>query len=252
MKYLLLFLASFSALHNTFANGLDYQASASVQSYPLGTMVKGNVGYGYELWRKEGEFTYGYVRPFVQLDTVGVINRPYVGLEIYPISILGFSTGQGFSQRNTQSFTDFDCQQILCDQTLRSQYVQAHVMVGYGDVLLDLKGRKEWFRESEGLKPFYEEMSYLVGAPGADEQQSLTAILGYRWSEQINFGVMGIFQKFETSQNDNGSVHALVNYKEGDWRFAVGLGQYRSSHQDSNTSAVLRVQWVGMPSLALF
>lgn len=252
MKSSLLFFLSFFFVHNIFAQGLDAKAQASFQSFPLGTLVTGEVGYSAEIWRKEGDFTYGYVRPFVQLDTAAIINRPYVGLEIYPISILGLSMGQGFSQRNTSSFTDFDCQQVVCDKTLRSEYVQVHGMLGYGKAFLDLKGRQEWFKEAGGTQPFYDEMSYLVGAAGADELKSLTSVLGYSVSDQLNLGVMGIFSRFEQSKNENSALYALANYKDGPWRYSVGLGQYRSSHQVSNMSAILRVEWIGLPSLALF
>ncbi len=250
MKSVFLFLSCFLFVHNIFAQILDGKAQANFQSFPLGTLITGQLGYGVQLWRKEGEIAYGYLRPFVKFDTAALINRPYVGLEIYPISILGFSTGQGFSQRNTSSFTDFDCQQVVCDKTLRSEFVQVHGMLGYGKVFLDLKARQEWFKEAGGIRPFYEEMSYLVGAAGADKLKSLTSILGYSVSDQWNVGFMGVFSHFERSQNENSALYALVNHKQDNWRYSVGIGQYRSSHQVSNLSAILRVEWIGLPSLA--
>lgn len=268
----LISISNFNSAQASVANsGLDYLVKAGGQTYPLGGLITGQAGYGVKLW--EGvppensgaatdnsgaatdnvpQWKYGYLRPTIELQTAGTVNRAAAGLEIFPISILGISGGYGLSQRALSYVQDFDCSQVMCNETLSYTYLQANLMGGYQDVIFSVMGRYEKFTASESLKPFYEEMSYLIAQPDHDDLRTLDVFAGYKLSDRWTTGVRGIYQEFVLSQNNSSSMFAVGRYTEGFWQGTLGLGQFKSSHQDSRFSAILSVSYIGIKGIGLF
>lgn len=257
----LVFLISISNFNSAQAavtnSGLDYLVKAGGQTYPLGGLITGQAGYGIKLWEgappDEGpQWKYGYLRPTIELQTAGTVNRASAGLEIFPISILGISGGYGLSQRALSYVQDFDCAQVMCNETLSYSYLQANLMGGYQDYIFSVMGRYEKFTASESIKPFYEEMSYLIAQPDHDDLRTLDVFAGYKLSDRWTTGVRGIYQEFIFTQNNSSSMFAVGRYTEGFWQGTLGLGQFKSSHQDSRFSAILSVSYNGIKGIGLF
>jgi hypothetical protein len=249
---------SFSSAQAAVTNpGFDYLIKGGGQTYPLGGIITAQAGYGVKLWEgsapEEGpQWKYGYLRPAIELQTAGTVNRASAGLEIYPISILGIRGGYGLSQRTLSYVQDFDCSEVMCDETLNYDYLQANLMGGYQSFILSVMGKYEKFTASDSSKPFYEEMSYLVGQAGHDDLRTLDVFAGYKLSERWTSGVRAIYQEFVFSQNNSSSMFAVGSYTEGFWNGMLALGQYKSSHQDSRFSAILSISYNGIKGIGLF
>jgi hypothetical protein len=259
-KFLIFYAAllSFSIAYADVSNsGFDYLIKGGGQTYPLGGIITAQAGYGVKLWEAgppaEGpQWKYGYLRPAIELQTAGTVNRASAGLEIFPISILGIRGGYGVSQRTLSYVQDFDCSEVMCDETLNYDYLQANLLGGYKSFILSVMGKYEKFTASESVKPFYEEMSYLVGQADHDDLRTLDVFAGFQLSDRWTSGVRGIYQEFVFSQNNSSSMFAVGRYTEGFWQGTLALGQYKSSHQDSRFSAILSVSYNGIKGIGLF
>jgi hypothetical protein len=229
--------------------GFDSKVEAGGQTYSLGGTMTGTAGYGLELWRdstKENEPTfwqYGYVRPVAEFKTALVTHRLTGALEIYPISILGISAGGGADLRYYNRFTDFDCGNLQCDQSLMFQFMQARLIVGYDKFVGIVTGRYDQYRAETSSKAFYDEMSYLIGRPGSDDLRSLNLLALYRDNAVWGYGVLAIYQQFIFSQANSSSVFAAGTYRDGPWLGTFGLGTFQSSHQAQKPSAVFLLQY---------
>lgn len=263
MRVLFLIIAVYLLMSNaivraeTGKSGFDYEAWGSAQSYPLGGLLYARAGYGQLLWQNEDQeaetpWQFGYIRPYAELNIAGVLNRGAVGLEIFPVSIFGITAGSGYSHRNATYFQDFDCgTDVMCNEGLQYSFLQARAIGAYKDFLLVVTGKYEAFRANKSDLPFYEEMSYLVGNPGKDDLKTLQALAGYKLSDLWTVGTLGIFQNFIHSESNNSQVFAFARYKEGFWTGDLGLGHYKSTHQDGRPAVFLSVTYTGIKSIGL-
>ncbi|KYG66923.1 hypothetical protein AZI86_07815 [Bdellovibrio bacteriovorus] len=262
MKFIKLFLSIVVVLNSSIAIagnkdiGLDYNLEAGAQSYPLGGLVTAKAGYGIPLWESNSTdeelfWKYGYLRPNIEINTAGVLNRGAASLEFYPVAILGLVGGAGFSVRNSSYYSDFNCNDVLCNETLTYEFLRARLLGGYKSFLVSIMAKHEKFKSKNKIKPFYEEMSYLVGDIEGDDLKTLNVVAGIKLSDRWNLGVLAIFQNFIHSENNNSSMFVVGNYNEGFWQGSLGLGQYKSSHQESNCAAVVSVIYTGKKGLSL-
>jgi len=238
-------------------SGLDSQAAGSVQTYPLGSLATGTLGYGQELWKEADKennadfWQYGYLRPFAEWKTAALINRFTGALEFFPISILGLSGGGGIDLRNYNKYSGFNCQANMCDHSVTFQYAQAQMIVGYEKFLGVLTGRYDWYRAESDKRPFYDEMSYLIGQPGQDNMRTLNLLALYRQNDTWGFGGMAIYQRMIYSGANSSSVYGILNYTQGPWRGTVGLGAYQSSHQVQNPSMIFSINYTAIKGIGL-
>jgi hypothetical protein len=251
------FLLIVSTARALTPQGLDAKAEVSGQTYPLGGLLTGTVGYSKGLWKEAGKenekdfWQYGYMRGMAELKTAGLINRLTAAVEVYPISILGLSVGGGTDLRNYNKFTDFDCGSLMCDQSLNFQFAQARLIVGYEKLLGVITARYDQYRAETGKQDFYDEMSYLVGRKGQDDLRTLNVLALYRQDDTWAYGVLALYQQFIFSQSNSSSVFALVNYTEGPWRASLGAGEFHSSHQGQKPSLLFSLQYTGIKGMGL-
>lgn len=238
-------------------SGYDAWAGVSGQSYPLGGTATASGGYGYELWRNASEeneptfWQYGYVRPQLELKSALLINRVTAAIEVFPVSILGLTVGGGIDARNYNKFTDFDCSKLLCEQSLSFQFTQARLIAGFGNFVGIITGRYDWYRAETGTRPFYDEMSYLIGQAGADELKTLNVLALYRQDDIWGYGAMANYQQFIYNASNNAAMFAIGTYTEGTWRTTIGLGQFHSSHQAQGFAMVFSMTYIAQKSIGL-
>ncbi|MBC7371966.1 MAG: hypothetical protein H7326_10395, partial [Bdellovibrionaceae bacterium] len=170
---------------------------------------------------------------------------------LYPVSILGLSAGAGVDARNYNKFTDFDCVNLLCEQSLAFQFAQARLIGGFGKFVGMVTARYDWYRAESGTKPFYDEMSYLVGRSGSDDLRTLNLVALYRQDETWGYGALGIYQQFIYSASNSSSVFAIGTYTDGPWRATFGLGEFHSSHQAQRPAAIVSLTYLFGDSIGL-
>ncbi len=259
LQFLLLIslMLSFSLSYAGYEDeGFDYNFEASGQTFPMGGLIKARAGYGYKLWQAASSeeslfWKYGYLRPNIELNTAGILNRGAISLEFFPVSIFGITGGVGVSDRHSTYYQDFNCNDVLCNETLTYQFLRARLLGGYKSFLFSVTAKYEKFKSSNDVKPFYEEMSYLVGASGKDDLKTLNVLIGTKLSDRWNLGLMSVFQNFIHSQVNNSAMFLAGNYSESFWQASLGLGQYKSSHQNDNFAAVVSITYTGQKGLSV-
>lgn len=247
----------------SIAHGIDSHASLSTQSYPLGGMLTGDIGYGQKFWSAEPDsadtldsnaspnWHYGYLHPDFELKTTAVTNRLTGAIEFYPISIFGLSAGGGADFSNYNRFSGLDCSRIACEKTLMFQFLQAKFIGGIGKFFLVATGRYDSYYTHESVRPFYDYMSYLVGRPGHDDLRSLTLLSLYRLNITWAFGAVGIFQQMVLSHGNNAEVVAVGNYTSGPLQLSAGIGEYHSDHQPLKPAALMLLTYTFNRSIGL-
>jgi hypothetical protein len=259
MKARAFLLAAFLASTASAADGvLDYSAGAGLRTMPWGSAAGFDVGYGFLVWgaRTPGQEAssplFGYARPYLRVQSSGVVNRADFGLQVFPISVLGFGVNQGFVQRATELAT-IDCAAVECEGKLLKTRLSAHLTLGYGPAFL------LWDVSSETQTPqgaktraFGDEASSLVGLPTGDTLVSSDAALG----AEIDSAWSGGLALSTAAMTESGANNTLLAVF-GRWNFApswsalASVGSYRSSTQQAAFSAGLGLSWRGRPGLGL-
>jgi len=243
----------------------DYQAGLSARSVPLAAIVSGSLGYGYLLWGENplpklppiGSATngapvwkYGYIRPNVTAQTIGLTNRATAELEVSPISPIAFAIGQGYHGKINYS-GQFDCTLVACGSLLSRTFARAQLVLGAGGFFGGLFVRQDWISHTTTDRPFVEESATLLGAPGSDRLQSGTLALGYTISPKWMVGANYTIQRFDISGTSNANAFGWVNHIYNQWGFLLGAGSYVSTHQGLSPTIIGMVQVVGARALSL-
>lgn len=240
----------------SLAGAFDYAVGGGFRTLPRGAAVAADAGYGQLLW---GSHTpggaaelYGFVRPTLHLQTSGVVNRTDVGLDVFPISILGFSASQGYVARQTKTDT-LDCDVLECEGTLAKTRLASHLTLGYGALFAywDLSREAQSLKSGRRTFAFGDESSALAGAAGGDTLWGSDVGAGLKLAGPWSAGALLSTNAMSTSKSNNTLSALFGRWAEGPWSATACLGIYRSSTQTPAFSAGLALSWTGLPSIAL-
>jgi len=241
-NFVILFLLILLAEKTSAAGRWDLQAHGFGRNYPIAAIVGAQAGYSHLLWGQEPtrpeDWQYGFVRPWLQAQTIGLNNRVNAEIEVFPVSILGFAAGSGSAWRGLKEYPDFDCQVIMCDGRVNRDYVRAVGLVGYKAFLLVFQNRLDRLYPSEG-REYFEDSSTLIARGFDDRVRSRSSALVYRKDQRISFGLALTEQWLTSNGNRNELLSFFGQWQKGERRYLLSLGRFESSHQSPGFSGTL-------------
>ena len=254
------FLVTLTTLVN--ASGVyDQSFDFTTRAVPFGAIFTWQSGYGFPIWGDpKTTKVYGYLRPGVVAQTIGVVNRGEAHFDLFPISILGLRAGANFSQRAQGKFDTVDCEMFDCKGVVTRQFIQAQAMFGVAGFFTALTGRWTKLKHSGSTQIFIDETSSLPGKVLGDSLTTWNGMLGYSVDEIWRVGVFTQFVRMhEVVGNSNwtfafaqmNSDSALGFFKGEDWTYNFGIGTYTSPVHPIGFSAVFRLKWTGEKGLPL-
>lgn len=233
-------LASGVSSMSARAQGWDAIVGGGVRTLPWGAGISGNLGYNLMWWgdHKPGEFFYGYLRPYVRVQTSGLVNRFEGGIEAFPLSFLGVQFGGAAAHRSVNLGT-LDCDTTECRGWLRRNLVSTKLLLAYDRWILVP------FIRIEGLKPqfktraFGDENTNLRGHLRGDTLIGSSWTAGYRVSPVYLAGFFLDTARMikDGSNNLYGIGFARATWGPSTWTF--GAGWYRSTFQKPAFTASL-------------
>jgi hypothetical protein len=241
-----------------FADGLDYSTKLTLRSYPLSGYVTGTLGYGHTVWKIEPpkddtsvNWKYGYVRPVISAETIGIVSRLNGTLFVYPISILGLYAGYEWSYRDYEPST-VNCAQVLCRSQLMRTSVGAKTGYSYRGVFTLLHAKYELLNPLSNKQYFYDEVLGSLGLPGGDKTLTTEVILGTKLSTYWNSGVYFVKQTMIGTQGFQQRVGGFADYRFEDWAYGIAAGMIRGTTIPEGFMLGLQVKWIGKSSIGFF
>jgi hypothetical protein len=232
----------------------DWRAGAAGRSLPIGAAAMAEIGYGHPLWGESGpgKFLYGFVRPFIRYQGVGLANRGDIGLDINPISFLNFRFGLRSRYRILGNFDTLGCETANCRGLLTSPFAGSRVLFGWKGLFLMGTVVAEQLKHTDSSRRFAEEMSSLYGAAMGDTLVSTDLAAGFEVRPSWSIG--GVFQTNRMLQYGSSNYFGggFVRHQWDEWSGLVGLGYYESSTKNPGGGlAFFQVEYRGTPSLLL-
>ncbi|MBN21861.1 MAG: hypothetical protein CL678_11325 [Bdellovibrionaceae bacterium] len=199
------------------------------RSRPIGALLTAELGVSKTLWGDENDqWKYGYMRSAVRLETIGVVHRGAVELQLYPISIFGLSLGaQGSYRTFAQSF--IDCQSIACRGFLGKLFLENQIILGKGPVFFWSRMRYSHVKHPHDTIKFIDEIGPIIGNAGGDHLLEFHEILGVKLSPQWSTGLYYMHQKMLQNSTYTQHIVGFGQYRWEKWNFLLGTGTYRSS-----------------------
>lgn len=252
MIYLLLILSSLTAFASL--SKIDLNAGIQGRSLPsIGAELYAESGYNQLLWGKKEEkkdFLYGLVRPSLAVSSSAVINSVKGELEVFPISILGFSAGRQYINSN-YDFPFLDCNEVACDGDFQRNFVEAKMVLGHAGWVAVGNYKIDTLRGPNNDRPIGDWRNIIVGEPGEEVQIEKKLILGKQFSNKL-LGVLIENVRFEGSGQRRESFAAIYQETRDKTNYMIGAGALHTDEQPMGFVLYFRIHYVALPSLKLF
>mgnify|MGYP000991587762 CR=1 FL=1 len=249
----LVFISSLSA--EAF---FERQISGVVSNRPSGLALTAGLAYNYKVWDDSQTtfWKYGYIRPKIGYDTSFLVNTGMAELQVYPISILGFTAGSSYSYRSIKKNEEYNCDQVSCQSELHRNYFRTNLNLGAGKFISSLSYQIEHYTIShDDLWPSVDFGTLLLIPHENGQQEKMTAFLGYKASDTLDVGVLEMFNQVTDQSTDiktkSEGQYVVARLKEGDFKYMAGLGTFGTDYNEKSFAAIFKVIWVIDPSLSL-
>ncbi|EQC43598.1 hypothetical protein [Bacteriovorax sp. Seq25_V] len=235
-KITLLLLITF----NTFAN-LDYFLVGNFRSYPIGSALTGEVGYGKKVYEKN-KILYGYVRPAINLQTSALINQASAQVDFFPVSFFGFYAGKTIGAKSTKKLQGFDCDTIKCDGGVSKSYIGTSLALAYKGVKFVSNYRRTTMDLDNHQGYFGEEFSNLIGLD-KDRLSAYTGVLGYDLNPENFLAALYINNKMKNTGQTSQMKMMLYQYKPKNIAYQAAMGIFENRHGSELFSVLLMFKW---------
>lgn len=243
------FFALFSA---SAAAEVDLQLGGIARSFPLSGYAFVQSGYGQLLWGETSGVLYGYVRPYIEVDSAGTYQAGLAGFEVFPVSFLG-ARGGGEWNQNDSHYHDYQCPTgVNCEGTMYRKFVEGQLVLGLADWFASVWLRWEhWSHKNPELGDFMDPNTGLIAYQGGDSEMVARFFTGYNITPE--WAVIA-------SGNYNQMIHHFgivrfgmlgARYRQGDFNAMVGLSHYQATEQKGGYGVFAGFTWSILPSVGL-
>lgn len=223
------------------------------RSFPLSGYVYAQGGYDRLLWGENGNdaILYGYLRPYIELDTAGTYNAASANFEIFPISFWGVRLGTEWNQNDTR-YRNYICDSYNCEGTMYRQYIESQLLTGFYGWFASVWLRwDKWTHKNPELGDFLDPNNGLAAAAGGDSEMVVRGITGYNVTDEWA-AILGV--QYYQMVNHFGIVRSGfggARWRQENWNVMLGATYFQSTEADGGLGAFLAFTWTVLPSLAL-
>lgn len=243
----------------------DYGVTTLFRSYSPGLSMNPTLGYSQLLWGNPFSPWYGFVRPYA----LGVISPSVyegkVGLELFPLSVLGIDVRRAYGRRIVDTKNQ-NCDELECQGALPYTDFSVQSFLGVGEVFASIRFTRTFFDgDSTRSFPVYELGSSVLLSPNGDRGDYLSVAVGRNFIGLLSGLSWGILYQ----QNDFRGLHQAMIAKyfflsldmrsgvnksqsglpQDSDRITLGIGSFRSSRNVPEFSLV--ASYVYSPRAAL-
>jgi hypothetical protein len=223
---------------------------------PEGLVLSAGLAYNYKLWddSEKNFWNHGFIRPKVSFDTSFLVNTVVGELQVYPIALVGITVGTNYAYRNVRRSNDFDCDIYNCKDELRREYYRVNLNLGAGDIITSLSFQNERLSpRGDDVRPSVELTTLLLIPHEEAIQKRYFAFVGYKLSDDLNFGLVEMFNEMSGPGGTRKSEGQYIagSLKVDKLQTLLGVGTFGSDYNDKTFSFIVKINWLLDPSLSL-
>lgn len=236
--------------------GLDYGLSVPARTYSPGLAVIPYAGYGKLLWGETDSPFYGFVRPNLAPFASPTLVGARAGVELFPVSFVGFSAGQSYLHRFVDSEGQ-NCETVECQGSLAYSDLGLRLLVGHQGFFISTEYQLTFYNvEDSQAQPVLEpSLSLLLGA-GKDELTQLKVALGRQLNEQLVIGVLYQEAELQKAGGEQQAQYLFAQTSLKDYGYegatlTLGVGSFESELQPRSFSIIGNLNLIGRAALGL-
>jgi hypothetical protein len=252
MKKSLLLFCCLGAL-NCFAQ-VDYNVKGVVRSFPQAFLTRGELGYSFELYRKNPTFLFGYIRPVGTFKSSIFVNSSSVKLDFNPISFLNFYVGKSITYRRYEEFDTFDCRTLACSGNIERKIYGVRLALKHKK-LFSLLALKYFDSDYSGIasKDYIDEIGTLVHSGQKSIMRQGQVILGFKWNEKLSLGALILHSQLKNNSQSSQMSLLFGRYQlTKKWQLMLGSGVFETRFDALVGSTLAVVSWTPQKGLPLF
>jgi len=246
-------IVTFCALFSPLAHAdFDSSLGGFARSFPLSGYAYAQSGYGQVFWGDTSGILYGYVRPYIELDTAGTYQAALAAIEVFPVSFLGIRAGEEWDQ-NDSHYHDYACPtNVNCEGTMYRKFVEGQLLLGYSDWFASLWLRWDhWSHKNPEIGDFMDPNTGLIAYQGGDSEMVARFFTGYNVTPEWAAIVAGNYYQMVHHFGIVRFGMAGARYRQGDFNAMVGLSHYQATEQKGGYGVFVGFTWALLPSVAL-
>ncbi len=223
---------------------------------PEGVVLSAGLAYNYKLWdnSEKNFWNQGFIRPKASYDTSFLVNTAVGEVQAYPIALVGLTVGTNYAYRGVRRSNDFNCDIYNCKDELRREYYRVNLNLGAGDFITSLSYQNERLSpRGSDIRPSVELTTLLLIPFEQAIQKKYFAFLGYKLSDDLNFGLVEMYNEmsgsFGTQKSEGQYIAGSMTVDKV--KTLIGLGTFGSDYNDKTFSLIVKINWLLDPSLSL-
>lgn len=235
------------------AEGVDFATTLLSRTYAPALSIQPTLGYGILAWGDSETPLYGFVRPYLSGVASPSVVEGKVGLEIFPISILGVDIKRTVSRRFTET-SGQDCDRVECLGDLAYTDLSFQSYLGYESFFSSVRFTRTFYEPvSASARPVYDLGTAVLLSPGGDTGNFLTVVVGRDLSFNIANGVydaaLGLLIQHARMDRSGQQQEGQYLFTRSDlnplglatWDVTVGIGRFKSDQNIAEVSALLMI-----------
>jgi hypothetical protein len=235
----------------------DAHVTILARTYSPGLSINPNIGYSQKLWGDPETPFYGFVRPYSIAVFSPSVYEGKVGLEVFPISILGVDLRRAWGRRFVDTRGQ-NCDQVECQGELGYTDLSLQLFLGYKRKFASVRWTQTYFDAIENRsRRIYELGSSVLLNPDGDKGDYLNVAVGEDvggFLSGLAFGVLLQSNRFHGTDHLTEAAYLFgrlkMSFQESDQSsVTVGIGAFRSSLNVAELSLVASVVYSPNPAL---
>jgi len=238
----------------------DLRFEGFARSLPLGAYARVEAGYSFPLWKSKGPL-YGFIRPYTQFQTSGLINSLHAGVEIFPVSFWGIYAGRTQMIRSLKKLDQVDCDRtdITCESNnIGRNRFGTKLALKFGSVftLTRLQWHKTFIRDNEN-QFFFDEQGTLLGLGNEDTLFQAIQIIGMDFDN--THGVAALHKRNLMQKSGQDSSMSVLLYKrnfksefKNPYTLLIGPGVFHTRTNSDHLMLFALLQFSYEKGLTLF
>ena len=225
-------------------NRVDFSARFLARTYSPGASLNPQIGYAQSIWGDPTTPWHGFVRPYLIGVVSPSLHEEKVGLELFPVSILGVDLRRTISRRFATTLNQ-DCNQVQCLGELNYNDLSFQSYLGFGDYFASLRWTRTFFDAlGDRTRSVYEAGASVLLSPDGEAGDNFTFAIGKNLAEKVQAGLLLQVGDYHAAGNHQDAQYLLLKtdcsgFGLEDLDATVGLGRFYSSRNVADFSAII-------------
>jgi hypothetical protein len=234
---------------------INQKVEALARSFPIGGFGKFTIEAINPLWGKKNgpkDITYGFYGAQAEFRTSAVVNYISGKFFIYPVPILGLFVGKEAGVKEIKNIDTFDCSKSICQGKMKREFVGLRLALGFKDFFFMSENRWSNVEPDKASMKFVDEITTLLGSPGADQTWVSLNIMGLKLDENKKAGLIYLSNQMKKNKSNSKMLNVFYEHSWKKHSLISSAGVFKTREDQNVATLLFLYSWKTPSALRLF